>query len=428
MDRRQFLSNAALGSMAIAVPARFINHSKEDIEWPAFTGNVQSDVVNEAFWEQLRQHFDLPTNYTNLENGYFSLMPKSTLEYHQEREKYVNSHNSYFMRREQEAAWLDAKSNLSTFLGVTNTELVLTRNTTESLNIIIAGYPWKKGDEVVIGNQDYGSMVAAFLQAEKRHRIKVKTASIPLLPKDDAEIIDAYFTHVTKKTKVIHVTHLINITGQVLPVKAICQEAHKRGIEVMVDAAHSNAHIVFKLPELEADYVGASLHKWLQCPLGTGFLWMKKQHISKIWPLMADNDYPANDIRKFEHQGTRPVHTFETISKAIDFQNRIGSVLKEQRLKYLSKKLCAAIANTQGIHIHTPWQDENRNSAIVNIGVDGYTPAALAQKLLTDYGIFTVAIDLPSAGLQGVRITPHLYTSANEMLAMAEALKKISVS
>jgi selenocysteine lyase/cysteine desulfurase len=427
MDRRQFLTNAALGGLALTTTSGFAKSQVSDDDWPRFTGNLELDTTTESFWLQLRNQFDLPGGYLNFENGYFSLMPISTLEFHQKREKYVNSYNSHYMRNEQESAWTQAKKSLADFLNAPEAEIAFTRNTTESLNIVISGYPWKKGDEVVIGNQDYGSMVASFKQVEKRFHIKVKVASVPQFPQSDDEVVTAYFRHVTPKTKAIHLTHLINLTGHVIPVAAIAAEAHKRGIEVIVDAAHSNAHIAYTLPQLGADYVAASLHKWLSCPLGTGYLWMKKEHIPKIWPLMGDSDFPENDIRKFEHQGTRPVHTFETIEKAIAFHNRIGGILKEKRLKYLSRKLCSAIADTKGIYINTPWQQETRNSAIVNIGIDGYTPAALAKTLESNFGIYTVAIDHPASGLKGVRITPHLYTITDEVNALAEALKKIAV-
>ena len=328
------------------------------------------------------------------------------------------------MRREQEAAIESSRQALATFLGVPAEELALTRNTTESLNTLISGYPWRKGDEVVIGNQDYGSMVAAFKQAEKRFGIVIKVADVPLTPFLPDEVVKAYSSLFTANTRMVHLTHLINLTGQVIPVAQIASLAHEKGIEVAVDAAHSVAHLDFKLPDLQADYVGASLHKWLCNPIGVGFLWMKKSHIQKIWPLMGDTDYPDTDMRKFEHQGTRPIHSLMTLPTAIALHHNIGSNLKMQRLKYLMRSCCERIADHPGIAINTPWNREDANSAIVNVAVKGFTPQQLADRLLKEFSIFTVAIDHPA--VKGVRITPHVFTSVQDVVTLADALIQLA--
>jgi selenocysteine lyase/cysteine desulfurase len=431
-SRRLFLQRSGLAGLGLglgfsnAAQARLSIDSGEFTPEALLRSKLNSDdpVNDELFWKLIRKSFNPADGFINLENGYFSPQPLSTLTYHQERERYVNSYTSWYMRREMSGSFEKVRKDLATFLGVDPEELALTRNTTESLNTIILGYPWKAGDEVVIGNQDYGSMVEAFRQAEKRYGIVIREASVPLTPANDEEVIDAYLKLCTRKTKFVHLTHLINLSGQVIPVAKIADRAHEQKIEVVVDAAHSVAQLDFKLPDLRADYVGASLHKWLCCPLGNGFLWMNKAHIPKIWPLMGDTGLKETDIRRFEHHGTRPFQTNESISKAISFHETIGSKLKQDRLKTLMKSWVSQVYNLPGVTINTPWQDDQRNSALVNIAVQGYTPAALSEKLLKDFGIFTVAIDHPA--IKGVRVTPHLYNTLEEVNQLAAAIKTIS--
>jgi selenocysteine lyase/cysteine desulfurase len=421
MKRRNFLGHSAAWVGALSLSP--LENSAALLPMPQAPkhGNPATD---EAYWDQIRLFYVKPKGFINLENGYFSPQALPTLYAHQKLESDVNTRTSWFMRREQEAAIESSRQALATFLGVPAEELALTRNTTESLNTLISGYPWRKGDEVVIGNQDYGSMVAAFKQAEKRFGIVIKVADVPLTPFLPDEVVKAYSSLFTANTRMVHLTHLINLTGQVIPVAQIASLAHEKGIEVAVDAAHSVAHLDFKLPDLQADYVGASLHKWLCNPIGVGFLWMKKSHIQKIWPLMGDTDYPDTDMRKFEHQGTRPIHSLMTLPTAIALHHNIGSNLKMQRLKYLMRSCCERIADHPGIAINTPWNREDANSAIVNVAVKGFTPQQLADRLLKEFSIFTVAIDHPA--VKGVRITPHVFTSVQDVVTLADALIQLA--
>jgi selenocysteine lyase/cysteine desulfurase len=421
MKRRNFLGHSAAWVGALSLSP--LENSAALLPMPQAPkhGNPATD---EAYWDQIRLFYAKPKGFINLENGYFSPQALPTLYAHQKLESDVNTRTSWFMRREQEAAIESSRLALATFLEVPPDELALTRNTTESLNTLISGYPWRKGDEVVIGNQDYGSMVAAFKQAEKRFGIVIKVADVPLTPFLPDEVVKAYSSLFTANTRMVHLTHLINLTGQVIPVSQIASLAHEKGIEVAVDAAHSVAHLDFKLPDLQADYVGASLHKWLCNPIGVGFLWMKKSHIQKIWPLMGDTDYPDTDMRKFEHQGTRPIHSLMTLPTAIALHHNIGSNLKMQRLKYLMRSCCERIADHPGIAINTPWNREDANSAIVNVAVKGFTPQQLADRLLKEFSIFTVAIDHPA--VKGVRITPHVFTSVQDVVTLADALIQLA--
>lgn len=426
IDRRSFLHHTMLTGIGLSVlnPGRL--EGMQPISENTISGHLTEggSVTDEKYWKKIRGMFHVPEGFINLENGYFSPQPKHVLALHQQREHYINQNTSWFMRREQSQAIESSREALAKLLGCSPLELALTRNTTESMNIVINGYPWQRGDEVVIGNQDYGSMVSAYHQASKRYGIVIKVAEIPLHPGSAEEVIKAYSNLFNAKTRVVHLTHLINLSGQVIPVAAIATAAKVIGAEVIVDSAHSVAHLKFLIPDLNADYIGASLHKWLCNPLGAGFLWMKKEHIHKIHPLTADDEYPTDDIKKFEHQGTRPIQTIETIAASIGFHEAIGSLLKQERLRYLMRYWVKQVDGIPKIKINTPYAKDEECGAIANIAIDGLTPAELADRLLTSYSIFTVAIDHPA--IQGVRVTPHLYNSLEELDSLVTALKTIS--
>lgn len=222
----------------------------------------------------------------------------------------------------------------------------------------------------------------------------------------------------------VHLTHLINLSGQVIPVAKIAREAKKQNVLVAVDSAHAVAHLNFGIADLEADFVGASLHKWLCNPLGAGFLWMKKEQIPTIWPLMGDTSQPQNNIRRFEHVGTRPIQTLQCIPESITFHNKIGGALKEKRLRYLMQYWTSKIASIPKIIINTPWESNSRCGAIANVAIEGYTPGKLAEVLFSKYRIFTVAIEHPA--INGVRITPHLSNNLEDLDALINALTEIS--
>jgi selenocysteine lyase/cysteine desulfurase len=418
MHRRDFLGKTAGLAGSVLLPEGLGAYYSLPVQ-----PNGEEPEKNEGYWDQIRQLYPRPDGYINLENGYFSHQPLPVLEFHRQKERDLNIRNSWVMRKEQTAIIENSRKELALFLGCDAEELALTRNTTESLNTVIMGYPWKKGDEVVIGNQDYGSMVEAFKQAANRFGIKLREASVPLHPESDEQVVNAYSSLFTSKTKMVHITHLINLTGQVVPVAAIAAAARKKGILSAVDSAHAVAHIQFGIGDLQADFVGASLHKWLCNALGAGFLWMKKEHIEKIWPLMGDTGLPKTNIRRFEHQGTRPIHTIESIGEALRFHLKIGSELKEKRLRYLMQYWTEKAAELPKVKLLTPHKDNKRCCAIANIAVDGYSPDELSKVLYDKFKIFTVAINHPV--VNGVRITPHLSSSLSDLDSLVSALKQL---
>ncbi|MDZ4758061.1 MAG: aminotransferase class V-fold PLP-dependent enzyme [Bacteroidota bacterium] len=377
------------------------------------------------FWMEVRSEYLLKKDYINLENGYFSMMAKPVLDAYIRDIQMVNTEASYYMRTIQSENKQKIKDRLAELLGCGKDELIITRNTTESLDTIISGFDWKAGDEAVMAEQDYGSMLDMFKQQGKRYGTINKKVSIPLHPKNDGEIVALYEKAITSKTRLLMVCHMINITGHILPVKKICEMAHGKGVEVMVDGAHAVAHFDFKISDLGCDYYGSSLHKWLGTPMGAGILYVQKDKIKNLWPIYGDAGYEDDDIRKLNHTGTHPVATDIAIHHAIDYHQKIGIKRKEERLRFLQNYWTSKVKGIKKIYINTP-EDPTRNCGIANVGIEGMKPADLAKTLLDKYKIWTVAID--SANVHGVRVTPHVYITTEELDKFVLAIKEIANS
>ena len=336
----------------------------------------------------------------------------------------VNAVSSYYMRTRQFDDKRAAQTQLAGLLGCSPNDLIITRNTTESLDTVIGGFPWKAGDEAVMAQQDYGAMLDMFKLQARRHGIVNRVISLPNHPQSDAEIVSLYENAITPKTRLLLIAHLVNITGQILPVKQIVEMAHRHGVDVMVDGAHAFGQLDFTLADLGGcDYYASSLHKWLGTPLGAGILYVKPEKVAQLWPLFADNNLADNDIRKLNHTGTHPVATDLAIQDAIQFHQRIGIARKEARLRYLQRYWTDQVRTHPNITLNTPT-DPARSCAIANVGVARNTPADLAKLLFEKYKIFTVAID--SANVHGVRVTPHLYTTTAELDLFVKALKEVA--
>jgi selenocysteine lyase/cysteine desulfurase len=375
--------------------------------------------ANEDFWETIRRGYRLKPDYINLENGYYNFLPEQVLEKFIGHVRDVNYQGSYYMRTVQFDNKKAMAAKLAGVAGCSPDELIITRNTTESLDMIIGGLDWKPGDEAVMAEQDYGSMLEMFKQVSKRYGVVNRVVSVPNNPADDNEIVNLYASAITEKTKLLMVCHMINITGQILPIRKICDMAHGKGVQVMVDGAHSFAHIKFSIPDLNCDYFGSSLHKWLSVPLGAGILYVKKENIGKVWPLLAEGERKPDDISRLNHTGTYPVHTDLAISDAIDFYNIIGVERKEARLRFIQNYWTSKVRNLPNVIINTP-ADPSRSCGIANVGIKGMKPAEMSELLLKKYKIYTVAID--GAGVQGCRITPNVYTSTADLDVLVKAL------
>ena len=378
---------------------------------------------DERFWSGIRRGYRLKSEYINLENGYYCIQPQETLEHFISHVREVNYQGAYYMRTVQAENKQRAAARLAELVQCPADELIITRNTTESLDMIIGGLDWKPGDEAVMAEQDYGSMLNMFRQVSQRHGTVNKIISLPNHPVSDDEIVNLYASAITSRTRLLMVCHIVNITGQILPVRKIADMAHARGVLVMVDGAHAVAHIQFKMADLNCDFYGASLHKWLSVPLGAGILHVKKEHIGKIWPLLSAGERKLDDIGRLNQTGTHPVHTDLAISNAIDYYYKIGPARKEDRLRYLQTYWTSKVRDLPGVNVNTP-KDSTRHCAIANVGVTGIKPGDLADILLKKYKIYTVAID--GAGVHGCRITPNIYTTPAELDVLVQALKELS--
>ena len=418
-SKRSFLKNIAGASAAFTLlPFETLEKSFSQIAHLT----PQEAAKKEDFWSDIRQAYRIKPDYINLENGYYSMQSEEVLKAYIGHVQEVNYQASYYMRTRQFDDKTAMRQKLATMLGCATEELAITRNTTESIDSVILGMDWKVGDEAVMAMQDYGAMLDMFKQQARRYSIVNKIISLPNHPQSDKEIVDLYEKAISPKTRLLMICHMVNITGHILPVKKICDMAHRHGVEVIVDGAHAFAHIDFKINDLGCDYYASSLHKWLGCPLGTGILYVKKEKIKNLWSLFADNGYPDDDIRKLNHTGTHPVHTDLAIANAIQFHEKIGIQRKEARLRFLQEYWTKQVRNIKGITVNTP-ADTQRACGIANVGVSNLKPAVLAKTLLEKYKIWTVAIDY--ANVQGVRVTPHVYTTTAELDAFVKALKSI---
>ncbi len=421
-SKRNFLKNVA-GAGALWATAPFMQTGLPD------RAILESEHFNalsggEDFWTSVRAAYRLKPDYINLENGFYCIQPEEVLADFIRHVKEINYEGSYYMRTRQMDDKIAVRKRLAAMLGCDPGELALTRNATESIDTVINGINWRPGDEAVMAEQDYGAMLDMFRQQARRHGIINKIISVPNHPESDEEIVDLYEKSLTPKTRLLMIGHMINITGHILPVRKICDMAHRHGVEVVVDGAHAFAHINYKIDDLGCDYYAASLHKWLATPLGAGILYVKKDNIKALWSTQADAGYADDDIRKLNHTGTHPVHTDLTIHNAIDFHEKIGIERKEARLRFLQEYWTKQARAIKGVTVNTP-DDSFRACGIANVGTAALKPADLAKTLLEKYKIWTVAIDY--ANVRGVRVTPNLFTTTEELDQFVVALKSIAV-
>lgn len=419
MNKRNFLKSMSLMSVGFPLSLSHLDQLMENYNHVP----SQKLATDEDFWKQIRAGYKLKDDYINLENGYYCFVPQETLDGFINHVREVNYQGSWYMRTVQ---WDNKKKSaaaLAELAGCSPEELVITRNTTESLDLVISGIHWKKGDEAVMAEQDYGAMLNQFKLMEDRYGIVSKRISLPNHPQNDQEIVDLYASVITRKTKLLMVCHMVNITGQVLPIRKICDMAHSKGVDVMVDGAHAFGHINFNMNDLDCDYYGTSLHKWLSVPLGAGFLYVKKGKASNLWPLFAESPKEPDDIYRLNHIGTHPVHTDLAIINAINYQNKLGIKRKEARLKYLQDYWTSKVRDLPGVVVNTP-KEMHRHGGIGNVGIEGIDPSDLAKRFLDEHKIWTVAIN--RIGVKGCRITPNIYTTLEELDTFVNAVKVMS--
>jgi selenocysteine lyase/cysteine desulfurase len=413
MNKRAFMKSLAL--LGISTGSVFFSKAAPSLN--------EIDFDSDDIWSQIRSGYKLKPDYINFENGYYCFLPQETLEKYIDHIREINYQGSFYMRGVQFQNKAKSAAKLAEFVGASPEEVVLTRNTTESLDLIISGYPWKPGDEALVSNQDYGSMLTMFDMAEKRWGIKVNRIDIPMHPENDEEVVAAYEKAITPRTRLMMVPHIVNITGHILPVRKIADMAHSHGVEIMLDGAHAIGQFEFKISELDCDYYGSSLHKWLSVPIGAGLLYVKKDRISQIEPLLAPFDMNLKTIAYLNHIGTHPAATDLAVLNAIEFHNKIGGKRKEDRLRYIQHYWSDQVRDLPGVVVNSP-KELHRSCGIGNVGLEKTKPGDMGTILMDKYKIFTAPID--GAGVKGCRISPNVYTSENELDKLVSAIKEMS--
>ena len=419
MKKRQFIKDVLLTTLAAPIGLTGLaNTFKKTAYLPA-----KELAMVEDFWLSIRNQYLLKPDYINLENGYYNFLPQPILDKYIEHIKMVNYQGSYYMRTVQWDNKDKVAARLAKLGGCSAEEMIITRNTTESIDLVVSGFDWQKGDEAVMAIQDYGSMLDMFEQVKNRYGIVNVKVSIPNHPANDEEIVAIYENAITSKTKLMMVCHMINITGQILPIKKICAMAHAKGVQVLVDGAHAFAHFQYSIDELGCDYYAASLHKWLSSPLGAGILYINKNRIKNLWPLLADGEKQLDKIKRLNHIGTHPVATDLTINDSIDYYEMIGAEKKEARLRYLQNYWTSKVRSNPKIIINTPT-DQTKCCGIANVGIVGIKPSVVATRLMNEFKIFTVAIDY--INVIGCRICPNVYTTTDELDQFVNALNTLA--
>ena len=399
--------------------------------FPLFSMSYDRDVINiknnyrgENYWNNIAGMYHQNVKFINLESGYFSPSPESVKDYWINYVNEINESPSYYMRNSQVDMREKVREKLANYSGIKTSELVLTRNTTESMNIIIQGIRLKKGDEILRTNLEYPNIIQALDMRERRYGTKVRIVDVPIHPKNQQEIVDEVIGAVNKKTKVILISHMVFLNGQVFPVKEVCAKAREMGLETIVDGAHSFSHVDMDISEIGCDYYASSLHKWLGAPLGNGLLYVREGNAERLWPLYGDTDYDDDNIMKLEHLGTRPCSDQNGIIPAVDFNLEIGKTEKSKRLKFLQMRWASELKENKNIILNTPL-GEGQSYGIANVGVKKLHPSELADKLFDDHNIFTVPID-DDRGIRGVRVSPNLYSTTEDIDKFIEAMLTIA--
>jgi selenocysteine lyase/cysteine desulfurase len=425
-DRRIFLKQAAALAGAFSVNSLF--NQTHAAEWKKAGDSISHlDAANTAededYWRVIQQAYTVDTNIINLNNGGVSPAPLVVQQALARYNDLANEGPSYFMWRVLDQGREPLRTKLALLAGAGPDEIAINRNSTEALNTVIYGLDLKSGDEVIGTKQDYPNMIHAYQQRVARQGIVYKQISFDLPIENDEEIVKGYEDAITPNTKLLHVTHMINWVGYIMPVQKICDMAHAKGIEVLVDGAHSFGLLDFKIPDLHCDYFGTSLHKFLSAPIGSGMLWIKKEHIEKIWPLTCSNKPQSGDIRKFEELGTRSFPIEQAIGEAINFHEGIGPKRKEERIRYLKNYWASKVKDNPKVKLHTSLNPKY-SCAICGISIIGMTPAELDGKLFNDYKIHTVGIVWEN--ISCVRVTPHVYTTLADLDKLVKAIGEIA--
>lgn len=387
-----------------------------------YTGTPEEIAQDESFWFEVQQAFTVDRSLVNLNNGGVSPVPAAVQEAMKRHLDYSNEAPVYTMWRILEPQRESVRKRLARRFGCSAEEIALTRNASEGLQICQLGFDFKSGDEVLTTTQDYPRMITTFKQRERREGIVLKQFKIPIPAEDPQEIVRLFEQNITAKTRVILMCHMINITGQILPVKRVVQMARKRGIPVIVDGAHSFEHFDFTHADLDCDYFATSLHKWLFAPHGTGMLYVRKDKIADLWPMMAAPEKMDDDIRKYEEIGTHPAANHIAIADALTFSQGIGAKRKEARMIYLRDRWAQRLLQHDRVRLHTSLKP-GFACGLATVQIDGVDSGALAGYLWKHHRIIVVGIKHEE--FEGIRVTPNVYSTLEEVDRFADAMETV---
>ncbi|HXG94309.1 MAG TPA: aminotransferase class V-fold PLP-dependent enzyme [Blastocatellia bacterium] len=421
--RRTFLRSIG-GAAAAGAFASFSENGLERILAATRGLNDRSPeeiARDESFWREIQQSFTVDRSLINLNNGGVSPSPRVVQDAMRRYLELSNEAPVHTMWRILEPQVETVRTKLAAAFGCDPEEMAITRNASEALEICIFGLDLKPGDEVLTTNQDYPRMLTSWRQRERREGIKLNLISFPVPPPSMDDLYQRFERAITPRTKVIQVCHITNLTGQIFPVKRICQMGRERGIEVIVDGAHAFAHFPFKHSDLDCDYYGTSLHKWLLAPHGTGFLYVRKSKIKKLWPLMAADKTQDENIRKFEEIGTHPAANHNAIAEALTFHEGIGIERKAARLRYLKDRWAKRLQEQKGVIIRTPF-DPQQSCGLALFDVEGMDVGKLGAYLWDRHKIIVTPIVHDE--FKGIRVTPNVYTTLNEIDTFCDAVEK----
>ena len=427
-DRRKFLQQITLSAGAFSASSLFNQLLAKDFkeaEKKIEDLSPEQAAGDEDYWATIQQAYTVNPNIIDLNNGGVSPSPRIVQEAVERYNKLSNEGPSYFMWRILDQGREPLRQKLAELAGCDAEEIAIDRNATEALNTIIYGLDLNAGDEVIGTKQDYPNMINAWKQRAQRNGIVYKQISFDFPIEDDDAIVNAYEKAITNKTKIIHVTHVINWVGQIMPVQKIARMAHAKGIEVLCDSAHGFGLLDYKILDLECDYWGTSLHKFLSAPIGSGMMWIKKEKIEKIWPLLCNDNPHSSDIRKFETIGTRSFPIEQGIGEAVNFHNAIGSKRKEERIRFLKNYWAEKVKDVPRVKLHTSLQSKY-SCAICGVSIDGMDPVEFDAQLFNKYKIHTVGIKWENVSC--VRVTPHVYTRLDDLDKLVNAITEVAGS
>jgi selenocysteine lyase/cysteine desulfurase len=385
----------------------------------AHRGDPQEVALDETFWFEVQQAFTVDRSLINFNNGGVSPSPAVVQAAMKRHLDYSNTAPTHAMWQVLEPQREGVRQRLARTFGCEAEEIALTRNASESLQICQFGFDLKPGDELLTTTQDYPRMITTWQQRERREGVVLRQFSIPVPAEDPREIVRLFEQNITERTRLILICHVINLTGQILPVRDVVQMARRRGVPVIVDGAHSFAHFPFRQEDLDCDYYATSLHKWLFAPHGTGLLYVRGEKIGDLWPLMAAPETMADDIRKFEEIGTHPAANYLAIGEALTFHHGIGPARKEARLRYLRDYWALRLLELDRVRLHTSLKPDF-SCGIATVQVDGLDSVELSEWLWQQHRIITTAIRHDE--FEGVRISPSVYTTLEELDRFCDAM------